>query len=47
MSAANANTEYGRPSDGMLPQRPNSSVKIAIAITGWRMAQAAPSTVCL
>jgi len=35
------------PSDAIPTRRPKMTLKTAIAKTGWRIAQAAPSNVCL
>ena len=38
---------YGTPSDGMRAKAPKNMEKITMVQTGWRIAQAAPITVCL
>ncbi len=45
--AAYTNTGYGRPSDGIFANLPNTSVNSSMVATGWISAQATPSTVCL
>src|SRR4051795_13084053 len=42
-----ANSEYGTPSDEIFASRPRKIVKTIIVATGWRIAHAPPSTVCL
>ena len=46
-SAAIENTGYGIPSEGMPASRPKKMVNTTIVRTGWRIAQPAPSAVCL
>ncbi len=38
---------YGRPSDPTPASRPKKIVKTTMLRSGWRIAQAAPSAVCL
>ena len=42
----NANSGYGRPSDGILPNLPKKIVNTAIVASGCSSAHATPSAVC-
>ena len=45
-SAANANSGYGAPPDGICPSRENTSVNTAIIASGCAIAQPAPNSDC-
>ena len=46
-SAVKANTGYGMPSEGTLARRPKKRLNTSMVKSGWMMAHAAPSAVCL